>query len=203
MREMGAQPHRTEHQMQESQQPSLALQPSLNFRPALLLLHRLASPPVFPAEACKTGECKELEQCDKCIEGEASRNITDCVWMRCQESPEKPGTGSCVRKGEPAKEKCLFFNVTKMCEAPQTPTPTTEHSPTTTKAPPKPQTKEPEIHTPGSTATPPLTGTPEYRPPGFDSASFIGGIVLVLSLQAVIFFVVKFLRSKDNTYQTL
>ncbi|XP_044291211.1 CD164 sialomucin-like 2 protein [Varanus komodoensis] len=150
------------------------------------------------------GECKELEQCDKCIEGEASRNITDCVWMRCQESPEKPGTGSCVRKGEPAKEKCLFFNVTKMCEAPQTPTPTTEHSPTTTKAPPKPQTKEPEIHTPGKCAsTPPLTGTPEYRPPGFDSASFIGGIVLVLSLQAVIFFVVKFLRSKDNTYQTL
>uniref|UniRef100_A0A670YFX4 CD164 molecule like 2 n=1 Tax=Pseudonaja textilis TaxID=8673 RepID=A0A670YFX4_PSETE len=55
----------------------------------------------------------------------------------------------------------------------------------------------------GSTTGPPETLPPEFYPPGFDSASFIGGIVLVLSIQAVAFFVVKFLRSKDNTYQTL
>uniref|UniRef100_A0A8D2J5A0 CD164 sialomucin-like 2 protein n=1 Tax=Varanus komodoensis TaxID=61221 RepID=A0A8D2J5A0_VARKO len=118
---------------------------------------------VFSPPFGLAGECKELEQCDKCIEGEASRNITDCVWMRCQESPEKP---------DPCGQA---FGLTGL-----------------------------SLGFPsGSTATPPLTGTPEYRPPGFDSASFIGGIVLVLSLQAVIFFVVKFLRSKDNTYQTL
>ncbi|KAL8220697.1 UNVERIFIED_CONTAM: hypothetical protein K2H54_052539 [Gekko kuhli] len=55
----------------------------------------------------------------------------------------------------------------------------------------------------GTTASPLLTGSPEFHPAGFDSASFIGGIVLVLSIQAVIFFVIKFLRSKDSTYQTL
>ncbi|XP_042296434.1 CD164 sialomucin-like 2 protein isoform X1 [Sceloporus undulatus] len=118
------------------------------------------------------GECKELESCDKCLEGVASQNITNCMWMFCQESQEKPGTGRCVEKGEEAKEKCSFFNITTMCE--------------------------------GTTAgSPPLTGSPEFRPPGFDSASFIGGIVLVLSIQAVLFFVMKFLRSKDSTYQTL
>ncbi|XP_061452524.1 CD164 sialomucin-like 2 protein isoform X2 [Rhineura floridana] len=119
----------------------------------------------------QAGGCKALESCDKCIEGDAALNITDCVWMHCRESEEKPGTGSCVGKEEPAKEKCSFFNVTTMCE--------------------------------GTTASPPLTGSPEFRPPGFDSASFIGGIVLILSIQAILFFVVKFLRSKDSTYQTL
>uniref|UniRef100_A0ABM5ERG3 CD164 sialomucin-like 2 protein isoform X1 n=1 Tax=Pogona vitticeps TaxID=103695 RepID=A0ABM5ERG3_9SAUR len=150
----------------------------------------------------QAGECKELESCDKCIEGVASQNITDCVWMFCQESQKKPGTGHCVGKGEPAKEKCSFLNVTDMCEASKTTT--AEPPPPTTKTPPKPSTKEPEIITLSTTASsPPLTGSPEFRPPGFDSASFIGGMVLVLSIQAVVFFVVKFLRSKDNTYQTL
>ncbi|CAG03608.1 unnamed protein product, partial [Tetraodon nigroviridis] len=37
----------------------------------------------------------------------------------------------------------------------------------------------------------------------FDAASFIGGIVLVLGLQAVIFFVYKFCKSKDRNYHTL
>lgn len=44
---------------------------------------------------------------------------------------------------------------------------------------------------------------PEANNPGFDGASFIGGIVLVLSLQAVAFFVLRFLKAKDSTYQTL
>nr|XP_046228503.1 sialomucin core protein 24 isoform X1 [Scatophagus argus] len=37
----------------------------------------------------------------------------------------------------------------------------------------------------------------------FDAASFIGGIVLVLGLQAVIFFLYKFCKSKDRNYHTL
>ncbi|XP_077193866.1 CD164 sialomucin-like 2 protein isoform X2 [Paroedura picta] len=148
----------------------------------------------------QAGECKELESCEKCIEGEASLNITDCVWMFCKES-KKEGTGSCVGKGEPAKEACSFYNVTSMCEAPRTTTKEPPHP--TTKETPKSPTKEPEIFTPGTTASPPLTSFPEFHSAGFDSASFIGGIVLVLSIQAVIFFVIKFLRSKDSTYQTL
>ncbi|KAB1268362.1 CD164 sialomucin-like 2 protein [Camelus dromedarius] len=44
---------------------------------------------------------------------------------------------------------------------------------------------------------------PKALSPGFDGASFIGGVVLMLSLQAVAFFVLRFLKAKDSTYQTL
>lgn len=37
----------------------------------------------------------------------------------------------------------------------------------------------------------------------FDAASFIGGIVLVLGLQALVFFLYKFCKSKDRNYHTL
>ncbi|XP_053254599.1 CD164 sialomucin-like 2 protein isoform X1 [Podarcis raffonei] len=165
---------------------------------AVLLCALICAHGGVPSQA---GECKELESCDKCIEGDATLNITNCMWMHCRESEEKPGSGTCVVKGEPAKEKCHFYNVTSRCEASET---TTKQPPQpTTKEPPKPATKEHEIITLGTTASFPLTDSPEFHPPGFDSASFIGGIILVLSLQAVVFFVVKFLKAKDSTYQTL
>lgn len=50
------------------------------------------------------------------------------------------------------------------------------------------------------------TNSPSVDPPKtstFDAASFIGGIVLVLGLQAVIFFLYKFCKSKDRNYHTL
>ncbi|NXW56643.1 MUC24 protein, partial [Eurystomus gularis] len=56
--------------------------------------------------------------------------------------------------------------------------------------------------TPGANAT----VTPPSPPPHkstFDAASFIGGIVLVLGLQAVVFFLYKFCKSKDRNYHTL
>ncbi|XP_068609780.1 sialomucin core protein 24 isoform X1 [Brachionichthys hirsutus] len=45
--------------------------------------------------------------------------------------------------------------------------------------------------------------SPEPRRNTFDAASFIGGVVLVLGLQAVIFFLYKFCKSKDRNYHTL
>ncbi|XP_063757484.1 sialomucin core protein 24 isoform X1 [Eleginops maclovinus] len=45
--------------------------------------------------------------------------------------------------------------------------------------------------------------TPAPHHNTFDAASFIGGIVLVLGLQAVIFFLYKFCKSKDRNYHTL
>lgn len=50
------------------------------------------------------------------------------------------------------------------------------------------------------------TLTPTYQPERkstFDAASFIGGIVLVLGVQAVIFFLYKFCKSKERNYHTL
>ncbi|KAI5091736.1 CD164 sialomucin-like 2 protein [Silurus meridionalis] len=44
---------------------------------------------------------------------------------------------------------------------------------------------------------------PEYSQASFDLSSFIGGIILVLSLQAGAFFALRFLKTKDSTYETI
>ncbi|XP_030576946.1 sialomucin core protein 24 isoform X1 [Archocentrus centrarchus] len=78
---------------------------------------------------------------------------------------------------------------------------TTANKTTTTVAPTQ--------HTNSSTTTSAATNTTVTPTPAphknstFDAASFIGGIVLVLGLQAVIFFLYKFCKSKDRNYHTL
>ncbi|NXH25076.1 MUC24 protein, partial [Myiagra hebetior] len=88
--------------------------------------------------------------------------------------------------------------------------PTTAHTPianvtnATTHAPLPKTTITAATTTPtaaGSSTT--VTPVPVPRKSTFDAASFIGGIVLVLGLQAVIFFLYKFCRSKDRNYHTL
>ncbi|XP_068580614.1 sialomucin core protein 24 isoform X1 [Cebidichthys violaceus] len=54
-----------------------------------------------------------------------------------------------------------------------------------------------------STNSTPITPSPAPHKNTFDAASFIGGIVLILGLQAVIFFLYKFCKSKDRNYHTL
>ncbi|XP_009876664.1 PREDICTED: sialomucin core protein 24-like, partial [Apaloderma vittatum] len=56
---------------------------------------------------------------------------------------------------------------------------------------------------PGTSTTVTPTPAPSSRKSTFDAASFIGGIVLVLGLQAVVFFLYKFCKSKDRNYHTL
>ncbi|XP_057211353.1 CD164 sialomucin-like 2 protein isoform X3 [Triplophysa rosa] len=45
--------------------------------------------------------------------------------------------------------------------------------------------------------------TPEFSQASFDLSSFIGGIILVLVLQAGAFFAMRFLKTKDSTYETI
>ncbi|NWQ85150.1 C16L2 protein, partial [Burhinus bistriatus] len=108
--------------------------------------------------------------------------------------PFPAGMGSCVQRGAAARETCALYNTSTLCRALKSPT----------EEPPRSHSEEPVTHSPKTTTTSaPLTGSPEFHPPGFDTASFIGGIVLVLSVQAVVFFIIKFIKSKDSTYQTL
>ncbi|XP_036372098.1 CD164 sialomucin-like 2 protein [Megalops cyprinoides] len=44
---------------------------------------------------------------------------------------------------------------------------------------------------------------PVYSQAKFDLSSFIGGVILVLSLQAGAFFAMKFIRTKDSSYETM
>ncbi|XP_036770819.2 CD164 sialomucin-like 2 protein isoform X1 [Manis pentadactyla] len=122
------------------------------------------------------GACKQLKLCEHCVEGDKAHNLSGCVWEQCR--PEEPGY--CVAQAEVVKEGCSVYNHSKSC-------PAAHHHPT----------YEPKTVTTGS---PPV---PEAHSPGFDGASFIGGVVLVLSLQTVAFFILRFLKAKDSTYQTL
>ncbi|KAM9420431.1 uncharacterized protein ACWYII_021019 isoform 1-T1 [Salvelinus alpinus] len=54
-----------------------------------------------------------------------------------------------------------------------------------------------------TTASPVGPSPAPHKNSTFDAASFIGGIVLVLALQAVVFFLYKFCKSKDRNYHTL
>uniref|UniRef100_A0A8C6I5A8 CD164 sialomucin-like 2 n=1 Tax=Mus spicilegus TaxID=10103 RepID=A0A8C6I5A8_MUSSI len=120
------------------------------------------------------GDCKHLGHCEHCVD--RAHNFSICVWQQC--GPEEPG--HCVAQAEVVKEGCSIYNHSESCPASH------HHS-----------TEEPK---PSTTGSPPI---PEDHSPGFDGASFIGGIVLVLSLQATAFFVLRFLKAKDSTYQTL
>ncbi|XP_030320366.1 CD164 sialomucin-like 2 protein isoform X1 [Calypte anna] len=140
----------------------------------------------------RAGGCRELRSCETCTASTASHNSSGCVWVGCG-TPEEPGAGSCMQRGVAARETCELYNTSTLC-------PAALKSPT--EEPPRSHSKEP-THPPRTTTSAPLTGSPEFHPPGFDTASFIGGIVLVLSVQAVVFFIIKFIKSKDSTYQTL
>ncbi|NWT49394.1 C16L2 protein, partial [Chroicocephalus maculipennis] len=134
------------------------------------------------------GECGELRSCETCTAGTTAHNGTGCVWVGCG-TPEEPEPGSCVPRGAAERETCALYNTSTLCRG----------------MPTAPVTPPPWFSLPLETTTTsaPLTGSPEFHPPGFDTASFIGGIVLVLSVQAVVFFIIKFIKSKDSTYQTL
>ncbi|XP_006883527.1 PREDICTED: CD164 sialomucin-like 2 protein [Elephantulus edwardii] len=120
--------------------------------------------------------CRELEICERCVEGGRAHNLSGCVWEQCR--PEEPG--HCVAHIDVIKEGCSVYNHSEAC-------PAAHHHPT----------YQPKTVTTGN----PLI--PEVPSPGFDGASFIGGVVLVLSVQTVAFFVLRFLKAKDGTYQTL
>ncbi|XP_061756485.1 sialomucin core protein 24 isoform X1 [Nerophis ophidion] len=101
------------------------------------------------------------------------------------------------------------------------PLPTTESTANITTAAPTPSDSTSTIATATTTTTvnattasinsstiqtsaAPVTSSPApHKNSTFDAASFIGGIVLVLGLQAVIFFLYKFCKSKDRNYHTL
>ncbi|XP_060705250.1 sialomucin core protein 24 isoform X1 [Hemiscyllium ocellatum] len=172
---------------------------------------------------CAVGEterCGDIKDCINCTSftNLSNANLT-CLWMACEDRVEK-----CVNSSEAS------INCTKLdsCEAP-TAGPTTNSSARTsntstsvpatiapTASSSNSSTSVPVTHssplTPNATSLAPTTGTsnattlvppPPSKKSTFDAASFIGGIVLVLGLQAVIFFAVKFCKTKDRNYHTL
>ncbi|XP_061602663.1 sialomucin core protein 24 [Cololabis saira] len=159
--------------------------------------------------------CTDLP-CDKC--GATS----ECQWVNCSTSLP----ASC-RNMTMSNETCSNAS----CSAPtnETTTPaastslppttvphtsvttsnsttTASNTSTTTVAPTQStntSTSTAALSTSTGTVPPSTTSSTPEKKSTFDAASFIGGIVLVLGLQAVIFFLYKFCKSKDRNYHTL
>ncbi|XP_028858360.1 sialomucin core protein 24 [Denticeps clupeoides] len=169
-----------------------------------LALFVLAGSAVSQADVCSTAT--DCESCHK---------MGSCVWQQC------PGQQSPLCVNESMANTTACTNLT--CTSPSpTPSLTPAASPTAPSNSTN-STSEPTSVPSNSTAQPPVTSashnssspmtqttktttpspTSEPKKSTFDAASFIGGIVLVLGLQAVIFFLYKFCKSKDRNYHTL
>ncbi|XP_069830918.1 sialomucin core protein 24 [Dendropsophus ebraccatus] len=160
---------------------------------------------VTGAAAAAADECDAGKTCEAC------HNITGCLWVSCNNGTAENETEQCLRNS--SNTNCTA----KACQGPST-APTTAN---TTAAPtsaataastsataavtnsstaPVPPTSHSSASTPTTTPTP---STSPFKKNTFDAASFIGGIVLVLGVQAVVFFLYKFCKAKDRNYHTL
>ncbi|XP_037376092.1 sialomucin core protein 24 [Talpa occidentalis] len=135
----------------------------------------------------------ESHSCVSCVN--ASRDNTSCFWIECKTAEKSHCSQNSSKVGD-----CQLLNSTDQCSVVPTP-PLPTHSTAKTTTLPSPSTTSP-ITTTSGTANTTLTPQP-MRKSTFDAASFIGGIVLVLGLQAVIFFLYKFCKSKERNYHTL
>uniref|UniRef100_A0A9L0SIH0 CD164 molecule n=1 Tax=Equus caballus TaxID=9796 RepID=A0A9L0SIH0_HORSE len=145
-----------------------------------------------PRTRCRE-TCESRNSCVSCFDTSIS-NAT-CFWIECKEANKSYCSNLTV-------SECEVVNRTEFCSAP-TPTPLPTNSTAKTTTPPSSSTASTTATTSGTTNTT-LTPTPQpARKSTFDAASFIGGIVLVLGVQAVIFFLYKFCKSKERNYHTL
>ncbi|KAM8726254.1 sialomucin core protein 24 isoform 1-T1 [Acanthopagrus schlegelii] len=172
---------------------------------------------VGAAAATDSDGCSSQMSCDHC------GGIADCQWLNCSSIP------ACYNSTLfTDNNTCINVSCSAVSTAAPAPTPSVTTPPPATTAPvvttasntttgnattvptvaPTPagnvtSTAPPAPATGTSASTTPASPSPDPHKNTFDAASFIGGIVLVLGLQAVIFFLYKFCKSKDRNYHTL
>ncbi|NWR89313.1 MUC24 protein, partial [Furnarius figulus] len=173
--------------------------------------------------------CQKFADCSSCI---GARNAGGCKWMKCDEGKEictneteaagKLGTCKMVEQCSSSSNATTTASSNATTTASSNATTTASSNATTTSSAPTAHTTianvtsatthapvpKTTVTSPTTTPTAPgshttVTPAPSARKSTFDAASFIGGIVLVLGLQAVIFFLYKFCKSKDRNYHTL
>ncbi|ETE69945.1 Sialomucin core protein 24 [Ophiophagus hannah] len=155
--------------------------------------------------------CERHTNCSSCIAIESSQ--LNCTWLQCTEGNLSRCTNSsstlpgCI--AIPENGTCAVFPVSTTTPTNFTivtsPTGSTINSTSTGKPILNTTTIATTSVITDKTGTSALIPTtkPSHHKASFDAASFIGGIVLVLGLQAVIFFLYKFCKSKEQNYHTL
>ncbi|CAI9156440.1 unnamed protein product [Rangifer tarandus platyrhynchus] len=145
------------------------------------------TPPPVTTPAPDT--CGSRNSCISCFDGNAT-----CFWI------EWKGKSYCSDNS--TVSGCKVVTTTGFCSVPTAaPTPTNSTAKTTTL--PSTTTTTTTATSSGTTNATLTPTTQPMRKSTFDAASFIGGIVLVLGVQAVIFFLYKFCKSKERNYHTL
>ncbi|CAK6949531.1 CD164 sialomucin-like 2 protein [Scomber scombrus] len=119
-------------------------------------------------------DCSQAESCDLCV-GDSMLNLTGCVWRLC------PGndTGMCMYDEgnvEDSAMNCSWTRVSELCAVVE---------------------NVAEGGSEGDSGNP--KSTSEFSQAKFDMSSFIGGIILVLCLQAGGFLAMRFLKSKEQS----
>ncbi|XP_042292147.1 CD164 sialomucin-like 2 protein [Thunnus albacares] len=123
-------------------------------------------------------DCSQAESCDLCV-GDSMLNLTGCVWRLC---PDGNDTGMCMNdEGNSADNamNCSWTRVSELCTVVETVAEGGGEGDSGDGSNPK--------------------STSEFSQAKFDMSSFIGGIILVLCLQAGGFFAMRFLKSKEQS----
>ncbi|XP_075995605.1 CD164 sialomucin-like 2 protein isoform X1 [Genypterus blacodes] len=125
-------------------------------------------------------DCSKAESCDLCV-GDSMLNLTGCVWRLC--SQDANDTGVCVTDDASPSDmpsNCSWTRVTELCTAVEVVV---------------------EVGGDGDSGGDSNT---KFSQAKFDMSSFIGGIILVLCVQAGGFFAMRFLKSKEqSTYDPI
>uniref|UniRef100_A0A8D0CB70 Sialomucin core protein 24 n=1 Tax=Salvator merianae TaxID=96440 RepID=A0A8D0CB70_SALMN len=183
---------------------------------ALLLLFFASCLTAQPGAFGENAGCEIHTNCSSCI-NITGKSQLNCTWIECNgnksyctnEAEEQtnctaitPGNGTCpgssINTSTIATPTTVTPAVTANASSSPTNTSSSSVKPTTTSVKPTTTPVNTTFETP-ATAPP----KPSPHKSTFDAASFIGGIVLVLGLQAVIFFLYKFCKSKEQNYHTL
>ncbi|KAK2884121.1 hypothetical protein QQF64_016032 [Cirrhinus molitorella] len=140
-------------------------------------------------------ECTSIQRCQEC------ENVPSCQWMLCSNNT-KCVNGSAANQTDCSKVNCTGETTVSPPVTTTTTNGTTNSTTNGTTTVPTTSVAPSQNSTVTNTTTMSPTTSPS-KSSTFDAASFIGGIVLVLGLQAVIFFLYKFCKSKDRNYHTL
>ncbi|TRY83246.1 hypothetical protein DNTS_032512, partial [Danionella cerebrum] len=127
-------------------------------------------------DASPVVDCSLFNTCDGCITGDPALNLTRCVWQSCNDGNDT----RCMSDTEDSGG-CSVYNETGMCQT---------------------DAGSGDGDTGGKDDTGP-DSNPQFSQASFDLSSFIGGIILVLVLQAGGFFAMRFLKTKDSSYETI
>ncbi|NWI93916.1 MUC24 protein, partial [Pitta sordida] len=158
---------------------------------------------------CKWAHCEA--DGDKCVNQtevkklEGCKIIEHCSLVVPSSTPTPPShtTAPPSNTTESSNATTTSSNATTATSATTAHTAIANVTNATTHAPVPTATVTSPTTTPTPTGSTTTVTPPAQRKSTFDAASFIGGIVLVLGLQAVIFFLYKFCKSKERNYHTL